>query len=635
MLRTTVGQLLINDALPEEMRDYTRTLDKKTVSKLMQEVADKHPDKYREIAKKLFDVGQRASYYTGGFSFGLKDMKTAPSAQRLRAVLERNIQLTMMDPRLSDKEKENRIISEVHKNQKPLEESIFNDSLAENNPLADQVRSGARGNTMNLKSLRGGDGLYQDHRDNIIPIPVLRSYSQGLSPVEYWAGTFGARKGVADVKFATQDAGFFSKQMNQVAHRLLVTALDAEDENELKDRGLPVDVDDADNEGGLLARNFGPYKTNTVITPKIMAHLKELGYKRILVRSPIVGGSPEGGVYARDVGIREKGQIAPLGDNVGIAAAQAISEPLSQSQLSSKHSGGIAGAAKGVSGFKHVNQLVQVPKHFKGGAAHAQVDGKVESITPAPAGGYFVTIGGQPHYVGAGFDVKVKRGDTVEAGDILSDGIPNPAEIVKHKGVGEGRRYFVKAFRDAYKDANITANRRNIELVTRGLVNHVRVTDEFGQYVPDDVVQYSTLERDYEPRDDSELLDLKRAGDKYLEKPVLHYTIGTKLRPSVVNELKEFGIKNVLVHNAPPPFKPEMIQGMRNLTHDPDWMTRMLGSNLQKSLLNATHRGAVSDEYGTSYVPGLAKGTEFGRRGFVRDWNSADKMFGSVGKIIP
>lgn len=635
MLKTTLGQLLVNQHLPPELQDYNRILDKKGAAKLLQTIAEKYPEKYREIAKKLMDVGQTVATATGGQSFGLRHMLTPPSIKKIKLQLEQNINQILQNKSLSDKQKQEAILKTVSEQRAPAQELLYKDSLAENNPLAEQVLSGSRGNPVNLNSLRGFDALYQDHHDYTIPVPVLNSYSTGLTPVEYWAGTFGARKGVADVKFATQDAGFFSKQLNQLAHRSIVTAMDSTNPRELENRGLPVAADEPDNEGGLLARDVGPYKKNTILTPKIMQHLKELGHHKILVRSPIVGSSPEGGVYARDVGIREKGDIAPLGDNVGIAAAQALSEPLSQAQLSSKHSGGIAGAAKGVSGFKFVNQLVQVPKHFKGGAAHSEVDGKVEDISEAPAGGFYITVGGHRHYIGIGFEPKVKVGDTVEAGDVLSDGIPNPAKIVEHKGIGEGRRYFMRAFHDAYKDAGITAHRRNIEILTRGLINHVRLTDELGDYAPDDVVNYSYIEHNYKPREGSKILAPKAALNHYLEKPILHYSVGTKIRPSVVKELGEFGIKEIVAHPDTPSFEPEMIRGMQNLAHDPDWMTRMLGSNLQKSLLSAVHRGAVSNEDSTSYVPGMAKAVEFGRRGLVRDWHEADRKFKSIGKIIP
>ena len=352
-----------------------------------------------------------------------------------------------------------------------------------------------------------------------------------------------------------------------------------------------------------------------------MRDLKEMGVKDILVRSPTVGGPDDGGVYARDVGYREKGRMAPVGDYVGVAAAQALSEPLTQSQLSSKHSGGVGGA-KSISGFKAINALVQVPKKYPDGAAHAQRDGKVQEVRAAPQGGFYVQVDGENHYVAADRQVSVKKGDTLEAGDVLSDGMPNPAEIVKHKGVGEGRRYFVQAMRQVLANSGITSHRRNIELVSRGLINHVRMTDEHGDYTPDDVVPYSMLERNWRPRDGSVSAAPTTLGNHYLEEPVLHYSIGTKITKSVADNMRKYGINTIQAHKEPPPFQPEMIRGMSNISNDPDWMTRMLGSYQEKGFLNSVHRGLKSDSAGSSYVPALARGENFGVSGVTSGWKS-------------
>jgi hypothetical protein len=93
----------------------------------------------------------------------------------------------------------------------------------------------------------------------------------------------------------------------------------------------------------------------------------------------------------------------------------------------------------------------------------------------------------------------------------------------------------------------------------------------------------------------------------------LHYTIGTKIRPSMVKELEEFNVADVNVHDNPPPFEPEMVRGMYSLQHDPDWMTRMYGSGLKKSLLRGVHRGSTSEERGTSFVPSISRSVDFGR----------------------
>lgn len=622
-IKTTIGQLLVNDALPEKYRDYNRVMDGKAVQKILQDIAENDPDSYRPVLKKMFDVGRDVAYKTGGFSFGLDSLSTSVAARKAKMEINRKIKDIQANRFLDDKTKNEKIIETVLEYQQPLEKNIMEESKNEHNPLALQVLSGSRGKPSNLKSLRGGDLLYTDHRDRAIPIPVLNSFSAGLTPAEYFAGSFGARKGVVDTKFSVQHSGFFSKQLNQLGHRLIVTAKDADDENYVKDRGMPVEVDDGDNEGSLLAIEAGGYPRNTVLTPKILKDLQSKGVKKIAIRSPVASGSPDGGLYARDVGIRERGGLPGVGDFVGIAAVQALSEPISQGTLSSKHSGGVAGG-KSVSGFKVLNQLIQSPKQSPYWAAHAQADGRVDEIKPAPAGGQFIMIKNIPHYVSPEAAIKYKVGDEVESGDILSDGVPNPAEFVKHKGLGEGRRQFVNAFRKSMNEAGLGSHRRNIEILSRGVINHIRLNEPIGEYMPDDIIPYDLFERSWQPRDGHKVADIRSAKGKYLEKPILHYTVGTRVTPNVAKEIGDFGIKELTVHDEPPPFEPHFLRGLDNLQYDPDWMTRMLGSNLQKGTLKSVWSGGVSDESGTSFVPSLAKSVGFGQGGKIKGYNPKD-----------
>ena len=758
MLKGRAGQILINSLLPEDIRDYSRVLDKKGADALLGDLAKKHPEKYRDVVDDVMKAAHTAAYWGGGMSFGLRHLSNTPAIKALKQDLSKKVENIWADSSLTDKQKEDKVllVSEDYRNR--IENTVYEESVKEDNPLAMQVISGGRGNKSQLSRLRGSDTLYVDHHKKPIPVPVTRSYSEGLHPHEYFAGSFGARSGLVETKLSVADTGFMclmegtlvrmadgyatpiedikigdtvmgadrhgnifptkvtytfknglrdvyefrfrrqddvaigtftisatadhkvlcrshkkshnricplgqiatemmtvlcdkkssgeylqekylgvrntydievdtpdhlfvlangaivsnSKQFVQAAHRLMVTAKDKDgDYNYL--RGMPVDTDDADNEGALLAHDIGGYKKNTVLTPRILGDLKTKGITKVLIRSPILTGPEDGGVYANDVGVREKNRIAPVGDFVGVAAAQAASERLTQMTLGAKHSGGVAGSGKVSGGFKAINQVIQAPKIYTGGAAHSQVDGKIQDIHDAPQGGKYIIVDGQKHHIPHGFNPVVKIGDDVEAGDVLSEGLPNPSEIVKHKGIGEGRRYMTRTLREIYKNSGAPAHRRNLELISRGLIDHVRLKDEVGENVPEDVVNYSRLAHYYEPRKGFKTLDPRQAKGMYLEKPVLHYTIGTKLRPSVIKELQEFGITSVDAHSEPPPFEPEMIRGLENVANDPDWMTRFLGSYVKKNLLRGVHRVHSSDERSTSYVPSLARAVDFNK----------------------
>ena len=274
MLSGTFGQLLINDALPDDLKDYQRVLDKKGMNALLQEVARKHPDKYREVTFALQQIGQRSAQDQGGMSFSAQHLRRSKAANEVRKRILSKLAPVLADDSLTDEQRESKIVRIVGKEMDPQIQAILKETIESGNPLGQQVLSGSRGKPMNLASLLGGDMLYSDHRDEVIPIPVLRSYSEGLTPEEYWAGTYGARRGIIATKFATQDAGFLSKQLNQAGHRLVVMDEEGDEDPDAPARGMVVDTDDMDNEGALLARDIGPYKRNTPLTPKILKELK-------------------------------------------------------------------------------------------------------------------------------------------------------------------------------------------------------------------------------------------------------------------------------------------------------------------------------------------------------------------------
>lgn len=628
MLNTTIGKLVVEDALPEDIRDWAQlSFNKKTLGAFMADLAQRHPDKYRDVTHKLLQIARQGALESGSNSFGLKHIRVSPIAKARREKLLKKVEEINNDDSLSDEQRNAKLTKVIAKSKEGFEAELMEEAKGENSPLERMISSGARGNPGSLASLRGGDFQYVDSEGHALPVPIAKSYGEGLDPVSYWAGSFGARQGLLSAKFSTAESGYFAKRLQQAAHRLLVTGVDEDHDREEGVRGMPASSDDPHNEGSLLAHPAGGYRKNTILTPKILQDLQRRGIGKILVRSPIVGGAKDGGLLARDVGIREGGDLPQPGSLVGLLAAQSIAERLSQQALGAKHLGGIAG--KGVEqltqGFPLVEQLVDIPGAFKGGATHAQTDGVVQLVHEAPAGGMYVKVNDHDHYVPMGHAVSVKRGDSIEAGDMLSSGIPNPSEIVKHKGIGEGRRYFTHQLAGVLQQAGVNAHRRNVELVARAMIDHVKMNDEFGDWLPGDVVSYQTLERNWQPRPGSQQLEPKAAVGKYLEKPVLHYTVGTKIQPSMLTDMDEFGVKSLAVHDKEPPFEPLMIRSQDSLHHDPDWVSQMYGSGLKKNLLKSVHRGAVSDEKSTSFVPSLAKGVNFG---LVEPFSKINKKMG-------
>ena len=604
---TTVGQLLINSAIPEEHRDYSRTWDKNSMREFLTDMTKKvTPDQYKDMVQQLTLIGLQSARQSAYSSFSLESLKPTKAKREITDIIRkevRDIVRTIKDPEQRDEA----IIEATLKHQKGLVDRVYQEALTSENPFAMQVFAGARGNKNQLSSMIGTDLLYSDSKGRAVPIPLLNSYSEGVDPVEYWAGSYGARSGAIDVKLAVGDAGYFAKRLTAAAHRLVAT-----DEDIADGQGMIVDVTDPDNMGSVLARDEGPFKRGTYLDSSNLKALYAHGRKNIMVYSPIAAVSALGGLPRLAAGIREHNKLSEIGMNVGITAAQAIAEPVSQGMLNSKHGGGVSrGKAKRtVTGFDYLNQLVEVPRSFTDGAPVSKLDGIVGKIEAAAQGGNYVYVDGEKYYVPGEQAVTVKPGQSLEAGDALSDGIINPRDIAELKGIGEARKQFVTQFKSALVENGLPVHRRNVEVMARGLVNQVELTESDvlpGTY-PEDLVSYDYLASRYEPRVGAVTGAAKGYLNHYLEKPILHYSIGTRITPSVVKHLTDNGFNDVVAHKNPPPFKPTMTRAMMSLVGDRDWMVQLGGFNLKQTFLDNVQRGSNSTIHGTSWIPALATG---------------------------
>lgn len=598
---TTPGRLMMERAVPEKYRDRFDVLDEKALKKLATEIAKNDPDLYADFIGNVADVSREVVYRHGReASVGLEDLKLPKKLVDYRNTLRERVNAIIVDSSMAPEKRQEKIINMLREEITNIPKEVLKAFEGSRNGLAEQTRSGARGNPNQLMQVLFGDVLVVDAKDRPVPIAGLHSYGEGVTPLEYWASSSGARKGSVSVQFSTAQGGYLGKQLSNIGHRVVVTQKDCGTK-----AGIPVKGNDPDNVGSLLAAPVKGHQAGEMITEDM---LDELGDSTIRVRSVATCALGDG-VCAHCAGVREGNTLPPIGSHVGVIGSRAMSEPITQAGLKTKHSGGVASSDdKQVSGFKEMDQFLQVPATFQGAATLSTVDGKVTSVKPAPAGGTFVYVNSEEHYVPRGTAVTAKPGDTVYAGDMLSDGIPNPAELVQYKGIGEGRRYFVDKYREILERNKASVHRRNLEIVARGFVNRVVIDKPEGYhgYIYGDVVPYDQFASDYTPRDGSKDIPIGQSINQYMEKPYLHYTIGTRITPHVIKDLKEGGISSVLVNKETPVFKPHVVRSKSLLSSDPDWMTRMGGENLKKNLLEAARMGATSTPAGTSYFPAVA-----------------------------
>jgi DNA-directed RNA polymerase subunit beta' len=607
---TTIGHALVNDALPPEFRAEGRSLGKKEADALLEEIAAKYPEKYKEISFALQKLGSEAAF-DESTTLSIDDLAAPFDRAEMVAHVEKQERRIEAEKDLTPEEKEQALEVVYADVQKYFTDQTMKSALGKGNPFALQVKSKSRGSPSQLTALLTSPVVFQDANDHTIPVFVRNSFAEGLEPHEYWAATYGARKGVISTKFATRDAGYLGKMFNAAVQPVVVTEGDCG-----TPYGMPTKADDADNIGAVLSRPVGRFPAGTVITKHVLAEASKNKLDELVVRSPTVCSSKQG-VCKQCVGARDGGEFPEIGHHIGLNAASALAERIAQSSLNVKHSGGLGdGKERVYAGFDVIKELAEVPQNFPHRALVAELDGKVEKIEEAPQGGYNVTINDTPHYVGVDLPLRIKEGDEVEAGDQISGGILNPADVVRHKGIGEGRRYFADRLTQAFRDSGLDANRRNVEVLSRALIDHVAIqeTEGMGHYLPGDVVSYANMAHTYKPRRDAVHVAPQQAVGKYLESPALHHTLGTRITKKMATQLKKHGVGQVMAHQNPPGFVSNMVSVVKVPEFTDDWMARLSSNYLKTRLLDDVQRGSTSNIHGLHPVPGLAKGVEFGRQ---------------------
>jgi DNA-directed RNA polymerase subunit beta' len=616
---TTVGKILLNLHVPANLKPFVAdtVLDKKGIGQLFSKLAEGDSAQYRDYVTSLTRLGFEASTRQGS-TVPLEDLSPLDDKEEQFEKLDKTLAKIKAAPG-TKKEKDQKALQAYSDFTTSFEKSLSDVGTKKNHTLAKVLKAGARGSMSQYRQTVGATILVNDEKGRpMLDFPIKHSFAEGLTIPEYLAHSYGTRQGAIATKLAIADSGYFSKQLSRSSMPIKIEEHDCGTDN-----GIPVSVEDKESIGAFLAHPAGTFKKNNEITGSMLATLADKGIKEIIVRSPITCQSSRRhhnwAVCQLCAGRREKGTLPELDSYLGITAGAAAGEPLSQGQLNTKHTASAATIGKNVaSGFKLVEQLSNPAQNFQNRAGVADIDGTVTVIKAAPQGGFYVTIKGDKkevvEYIPSGFDVIVKLGSKVEAGDVLSQGIVNIADIVKHKGIGEGRRYYTDTMHKAFADSGMGVNRRNFEVISKGAIDHVRIThpDGLGDYLPDAIVSYQGIEKNYKPRPSAKNLRIDQALGKYLEVPVLHLTIGTKLTSSMLELLKRHKIATVTVDDDPPPFESAMLRLLDVPGEVPDWAHQLNSSYLEKRLIKGVNEGISSNLKGPSPILGVSYGVGFG-----------------------
>jgi len=588
---TTVGHLLLNEALPDGYK-----IDGPVTNKFLHDhvvgLARTDPEKYVRTVTAMKRRGDEIATLEG-ISVGLDDIQPDYAARDL--IMKPAIAALRKASTPHDKE---RIITGA-------QAQMIAYTKVHPGSMTHMALSGARGNPAQLMKIVGTPLATQHPKDGLVQRFLERSYSEGLTPAEYWLTGPEVRANEVAARISVSEPGEMAKVLvaNMISN--VVTTHDCN-----TNAGVRLALNDTHvldrftQAGNGLARN-------TLVTPRLVQDLKAHKITDILVRSPMTCAAPRG-VCQMCQGHNEKGQAHVIGMTVGVRAAQAMAEPLTQMALSSRHGTlTVKMTSKTPTGLKGVRQFLEIPKAFRHEAALAPVAGVVTGIEKAPQGGHYIRVGTARLYADPELEVRVRVGDHVEAGDALTDGVPHPAKVVEHKGLGAGREYFVNALHKVYKDEGVNLDRRHLELLAKSEINHVRLAEvdpHHPELLKGDILHYNAFRDAY--ANAAHELPVDKAIGMRLGREILHHTVGTPITPSFARELKERGVHDVHVARGMPAVEFVMKPFTMNPLLDKDWMARLAHRYLKSTLQDAAHVGDEADLHSTHPVPAWAYGAQ-------------------------
>ena len=393
LIETTVGRVIFNEILPPELRFVNEPLDKKQLKELVANVYAKlGPEGTSEVVDKIKDIG--FVYATrSGLTIAIDDITVPEEKQTILARVGEKVDAVDQQYRRGLITEDEQYVKTVELWTEATEEitEAVAKGMGQNSPIRVMANSGAtKGGFQPIRQLAGMRGLMADPAGRIIALPIKSNFREGLTALEYFISTHGARKGLADTALRTADAGYLTRRLVDVAQEVIITEEDCGTM-----AGIDIDAGSKDRTGEAFAeRVVGRVAATAVADPKsgeVIVPAGELVTEehwetiekakvdQITVRSPLTCAARHGicaKCYGRDLA---RGGVIRMGEAVGIIAAQSIGEPGTQLTLRTFHTGGVAGVEDITHGLPRVEELFEA-RDPKGEALMAEIDGKLQVI---------------------------------------------------------------------------------------------------------------------------------------------------------------------------------------------------------------------------------------------------------------
>lgn len=598
---TTPGALYIKSLLPtkeaKDNFDLHDTLDKKKVQNLVVSLLRHGGPEATETINKLSQLFfDKATEH--GYSTPLSDYDN-DSDERVALLDEFETKLNAILS-MGDKSKEEKIklIDElaVVTQQKVYGQNLSY-MLSKRSTAAKMAQTGARGNKDQLGAGTSSPLLGRDVVGRPLPIAIKHSFAQGLSPAEFIAISYTGRANTVTAQAATRLPGALFKKVTPNLYKDVITVPDCGTLN-----GVIVHIED---KPALIGRFEAG--TNRFISESFWKDAKASGAKQLKVRNTLTCEAHDG-LCQKCYGIAGNGKLPPIGENVGVIAAQSTSEVLTQSVLSTKHSSSI-GRRRSL--YETVSNLETNPENFQDEATLSTKNGKVTGIEETSLKDHKVYVEDVPHFVPRIFPVKVAVGDEVRAGQALSEGVVNPREYLQYDGMGHAREYLSKALRSAYDENGSNLDPRHFDLIARNLIKYVQVDDpgETG-FLPGQVVEINAVKPHFART--STPVPVSKAKGSVLGTTVLSFTPGTVLNQNHIDALDKAKIPSVRVSNTGLKVTPILPGLTTNKRKDDNWISRLAFSHIAESISEAGALGQTAAVHGTDPIAPYVLGTEFG-----------------------
>ena len=496
-LRTTLGRAIFNINLPGTFPYVNEIVDKKKLSDIINTLAERYPRV--EVAASLDALKNSGFGWAtwSGVTVAFSDVVSPASKPQILAGYEAQaakIEEDFAEGMLTEDDRYDALIKIWTEATNEVAQAM-RDNFPERNTVYRMVSSGSRGNWDQIRQLAGMRGLVSDPKQRLIERPITSNYREGLSVLEYFTATHGARKGLADTALRTADSGYLTRRLVDVAQDVIVREEDCGTR-----KGLTVQIADRDAAGNLvpgeivettayartLARDAVDAEGNVVLAAGedvgdvAIEKLVAAGIESIVIRSVLTCDSAVGtcaACYGRSLAT---GKRVDIGEAVGIIAAQSIGEPGTQLTMRTFHTGGAATSADITQGLPRVQELFEA-RTPKGEAVVAEaagrlaieddVDGKRLVIKRDDAEEDLVVP------VSRRAKLLVKEGDHVDPGQPMTEGPIDPKKVLRLRSVSATQRHLVDEVQKVYRDQGVDIHAKHIEVIVRQMLRRVTVLD--------------------------------------------------------------------------------------------------------------------------------------------------------------